>query len=152
MTLFLYDKTMTYEQLLKQISSEEHHIDFGVQGDVHQKVAFALPDNPFITIGLVTCYTLYLSQPLCRELPDGIHLLTGEVTLEKRNREKDSWAVCNGCACLNTDWQLEVESMPSNRTDEFLARTRFPQVEAWQRALHFLAMHRPYVPKQKEVK
>lgn len=44
------------------------------------------------------------------------------------------WVVTNGGAVLNKDGQWEYEPLPSSRTDEFLARTRFTLSEAVKEA------------------
>lgn len=57
---------------------------------------------------------------------------TGGVTVERRQQLSgpDRWAVVDGRAVLNTDGEWEYEPLPSNRTDEFLLRTRFSLEEA----------------------
>jgi hypothetical protein len=47
----------------------------------------------------------------------------GEITVQKRSEGK--WAVCQHGFCLNETGQWEFERLPSNRGDDFLARTRF---------------------------
>ena len=51
------------------------------------------------------------------------------ITIEARG--KNTWAVCDGGFCLNTDGEFEEEPMPSSRDEEFLARARFSLEEAW---------------------
>lgn len=52
------------------------------------------------------------------------------------------WAVRRLSFCLNKDGQWEYEPMPSSRDDEFLARCRWPTVEAAYGA--WLAAHPAY--------
>lgn len=59
-------------------------------------------------------------------------LTLGGIKVE--NRGLGSWAVLDGSRCLNHDGGWEYEPLPSNRTDEFLARCRFPLEEAIDRA------------------
>jgi len=56
----------------------------------------------------------------------------GEITVESRG--DGMWAVLDGRWCLNRDGGWEHEPMPSSRTEEFLARCRFPLEEAVVRA------------------
>lgn len=47
------------------------------------------------------------------------------------SRGRTGWAVTEGSrACFNTDGEWEYEPMPSNRDDDFIARTRFTLDEA----------------------
>jgi hypothetical protein len=41
------------------------------------------------------------------------------------HRGNGKWAICHGHSCLTKGGLWEYESMPSSRTDEFLAETRF---------------------------
>lgn len=51
--------------------------------------------------------------------------------VRRRNRDGVSkWAVVNRGAALNADGEWEWEPIPSSRTDEYLARTRFATPEA----------------------
>jgi hypothetical protein len=60
-------------------------------------------------------------------------------------RGETGWAICNGRSCLSKDdGEFEYESMPSSRTDEFIARTRFATP---QEAFAYLA---EWKPKQRE--
>lgn len=52
------------------------------------------------------------------------------VTLERRVRSKGLWVVLWRGDCLNRDLTWEYEPLPSNRTEEFLARTHFALNEA----------------------
>jgi hypothetical protein len=52
------------------------------------------------------------------------------VALELRVRNKGLWVVLWRGDCLNRDLTWEYEPLPSNRSDEFLARTRFTLAEA----------------------
>jgi hypothetical protein len=66
-----------------------------------------------------------------------------EVELERRGRfDEDRWAISNGNSCLNLDFDWEVERMPSNRPDEFLARTRFTRVAAMAHWRRYVAVGR----------
>jgi len=58
------------------------------------------------------------------------------VTVELvRGMDADRWAVRRmGRAVLNVDGQWEHEPLPSSRSDEFLARTRFDLETAWAMA------------------
>lgn len=40
-------------------------------------------------------------------------------------RGLETWVVTNGVEVLNGDMEWEYEPMPSNRSEEFIARTRF---------------------------
>lgn len=51
------------------------------------------------------------------------------------DRGNGKWAVSNGCSVLATDGEWEYEPRPSNRDDDFLARTRFTLDEAKRRAV-----------------
>lgn len=57
--------------------------------------------------------------------------LTKNATIEKR--ADDKWAVVDN-GVLNKDLQWEYEPMPSSRTDEFIARTRFDSIDEALRA------------------
>ncbi len=50
----------------------------------------------------------------------------------------DLWAITRHYACLAEDGLWEVEPMPSNRSDEFLKRCRFPLDEALRRAAKYI--------------
>ena len=54
------------------------------------------------------------------------------VAIESRGDGK--WAIINGGMCWTRDGEWEYESMPSNRTDEFIARTRYTLEEAFKLA------------------
>ena len=43
------------------------------------------------------------------------------------------WAVTDGTCVLNSEGSWEYEPLPSNRTEEFIARTRFGLDEAFER-------------------
>lgn len=45
-------------------------------------------------------------------------------------RSDDRWAICSGGFCYSREGDFEIEPMPSNRTDEFLARCRYTLAEA----------------------
>ena len=56
-----------------------------------------------------------------------------------RPDRENRWAVMvNGC-CLNKDWEMEFETLPSSRTDAFLNRCRFTYSEALALARAYLA-------------
>lgn len=48
------------------------------------------------------------------------------------NRGPDIWAIVKDGMVLNNQGVWEHEPIPSNRSDEFIARTRFPLSEAWE--------------------
>lgn len=50
------------------------------------------------------------------------------------SRGDGTWAIKNGGCVLNVDGVWEWEPSPSNRTDEFIARTRFDRDDAFRRA------------------
>ncbi len=63
----------------------------------------------------------------------------GGVTVEiRRDRSDDRWTVCGPRGMMNLDGEWEWEPLPSSRTDEFLARTRFGLEVAWAMAKHSL--------------
>lgn len=64
-----------------------------------------------------------------------------QITVEWRGAAM--WAVCRSGACLADDGEWEVESMPSNRTDDFIARCRFSLPEATRRAIEYVAALNP---------
>lgn len=53
---------------------------------------------------------------------------TFAITVEKRS--EDLWAVIHHRTCLGTDGKWDYESIPSERTDEWLATHRFDLVTA----------------------
>lgn len=55
---------------------------------------------------------------------------TEEVHVEPRDAERTQWAVCCLKRCLNVDGGWEWEPSPSNRDDDFIARTRFDRMTA----------------------
>jgi hypothetical protein len=58
------------------------------------------------------------------------HTKPETVTLELRVPLKGLWVALWRGDCLNRDLTWEYEPLPSNRSDEFLARTRFSLSEA----------------------
>ena len=61
-----------------------------------------------------------------------------DIRIESRllkDGEVTSWAVIDCGSVLNTEGEWEHESSPSNRDEAFLARARFPSVEAATKAL-----------------
>jgi hypothetical protein len=55
------------------------------------------------------------------------HALRNHIYLESRG--KGGWVVTDGSGVLNSDGEFEYEPLPSNRDDEFIARTRFKTIE-----------------------
>lgn len=70
------------------------------------------------------------------------HIDAYHFTLRVVYRGKDRWAVVDGPWCLDADGNSEYESLPSNRTDEFLAVHRFDLDTA-------LNIARKYAPKMR---
>jgi hypothetical protein len=67
-----------------------------------------------------------------------------EFTIELRDPERNLWAVCKNCFCLNNDdLEFEYEPQPSSRNLEFFMRTRFPL----NKAMDLLAQ---YIEKRKK--
>ena len=66
--------------------------------------------------------------------------IRGVRDLKAEFRGNDTWAITNIGTCLNRDGHWEYEPRPSNRTDEFLKRTRFTLNEALEK----LATMTPY--------
>lgn len=62
----------------------------------------------------------------------------GDIYVESRGL--NVWVVSNGSSVRNTLGEWEWEPMPSNRSDDFIARTRLPFSDAWElaRALSLL--------------
>jgi len=58
----------------------------------------------------------------------------GRLPITVESRGDGLWAVCDPGFCLNRDGEFEAESLPSNRTEDFIERTRFSFDEAWERA------------------
>ena len=70
---------------------------------------------------------------------------SGISNLTVEYRSKTGWAICSGRCCLDKEsGELEYESMPSSRTGDYIARTRFASP---QEAFAFLA---EWKPKQRE--
>lgn len=65
---------------------------------------------------------------------------TEEMRVEIAWRGPDQWVIAGAGCCLNTDDQWEVEPQPSNRTDEFKARTRYSLQEAMQRSVRYFKL------------
>lgn len=59
---------------------------------------------------------------------EGAKRSAGRISVEHRGG--DSWAVVDGCMCATRDLEWIFEPSPSNREDDFVARTRFPFNEA----------------------
>jgi hypothetical protein len=49
-------------------------------------------------------------------------------------RDKNKWAISDGSCVFNSDHQWEYEPLPSNRSHEFIMRTRFSLKKALQLA------------------
>ena len=49
-------------------------------------------------------------------------------------RGGDSWAIVESCQCYNKNGRWEFEPSPSNRTDEFIERTRWTLEDALRTA------------------
>jgi len=61
----------------------------------------------------------------------------GERIAIMRRKQRDGavkWSVNDGGSVLNADGEWEHEPSPSNRSDEFIAATRFTFEEAWAKA------------------
>lgn len=59
--------------------------------------------------------------------------------IEVRHRGDNLWCVSNDSSVLNTNGEWEWEPMPSSRTDEFIAATRFSLDEALARGFEAIA-------------
>ena len=65
-----------------------------------------------------------------------------ELKIELRSWDPDAWAIVGDGSVLNKDGLWEYEPMPSSRTDEFRARTRWPTArEAIQFAQNHMQKH-----------
>jgi len=73
---------------------------------------------------------------------------TSDVDVVLRNREEGLWSVSVGSCVVSSAGRTEFDSIPSERTDDFLARTRFTLNDAMQVARAFIAAHDPYVPEK----
>ncbi|MFX4300139.1 hypothetical protein [Pseudosulfitobacter pseudonitzschiae] len=60
-----------------------------------------------------------------------------EITIVHRGAT--GWAVSKGSATVNTDLEAEYEPMPSSRSEEYIARTRFPLEMAFDIARKYIA-------------
>lgn len=72
------------------------------------------------------------------EMPEGISVRSyavGETRITIEWRGEDSWCIHHCGSCLNTDGEWEYEPMPSNREDDYIARTRYPLNEAFRLAI-----------------
>lgn len=52
------------------------------------------------------------------------------ISIERRDLKKDSWAIVKSRFCLNRDLEFEYEPLPSSRDEDFINRTRFSLEEA----------------------
>jgi len=60
------------------------------------------------------------------------------IAIATRSHKEDKWAIEVNGGVLNNENMIEYEPMPSNRDDDFLARTRFSLNEAVERAQKFI--------------
>ena len=75
--------------------------------------------------GMASCFDI-LPYDRARRPPAGQTYALRVVQVVRRSQEPEAWAIWDGGACLNRDLEWEHESLPSNRTDDFIARTRWP--------------------------
>ncbi len=74
---------------------------------------------------------------LRRQLSAASEFSLGERITIQRRRQRDGtkkWSVNDSGCVLNSDGKWECEPSPSNRTDDFIATTRFTLEEAWEKA------------------
>ena len=55
--------------------------------------------------------------------------------IQRTSRAPESWAIRAGSACMSTTGEWDIEPMPSDRTDEWLANHRWPSAAAAWAAL-----------------
>ena len=67
----------------------------------------------------------------------------GELRICQRNHDPDTWAIVDTGWVLNHDGDWEMEPMPSNRTDEFIQRCRWPSA---REAIAFAQAHMEQYP------
>lgn len=72
--------------------------------------------------------------PTVRDLQVMSYRVNATVTLERR--AGDTWSVCRGSDVLNRDGEWENEPPPSERSDNFIERTRFATAEDALAAYH----------------
>ncbi|WP_217925125.1 hypothetical protein [Miltoncostaea oceani] len=70
------------------------------------------------------------------EIPPELVPFISQFSLEETRvtislRDRDRWAIVrSGGFCMNRSGQWEYEPLPSSRSDDFIARTRFTLTEA----------------------
>ena len=78
---------------------------------------------------------------LLRQLPpeglEAIQYWAGDdgAVIQRTLRAPESWAIRAGSACMSTTGEWDIEPMPSDRTDEWLANHRWPSAAAAWAAL-----------------
>ena len=78
---------------------------------------------------------------LLRQLPpeglEAIQYWAGDdgAVIQRTLRAPESWAIRAGSACMSTTGEWDIEPMPSDRTDEWLANHRWPSAAAAWEAL-----------------
>jgi hypothetical protein len=78
---------------------------------------------------------------LLRQLPpeglEAIQYWAGDdgAVIQRTLRAPESWAIRAGIACMSTTGEWNIEPMPSDRTDEWLANHRWPSAAAAWAAL-----------------
>jgi hypothetical protein len=55
--------------------------------------------------------------------------------IQRTSQAPESWAIRAGSSCMSTTGEWDIEPMPSNRTDEWLAKHRWPTLAAAWAAL-----------------
>jgi len=71
-----------------------------------------------------------------RAMRDALNELVVAARINRDNRTM--WAIVSGNAVLNHDAEWEHEPLPSNRSDDFIARTRWPSA---REAIEFAQRH-----------
>ena len=97
----------------------------------------------------ITEFTYRIDKTLVRDNPPplgGKALLTDDIKVQLRNKEKKLWAINVGGGVLASDFMVEYEPMPSEKSEEFLERTRFTLQNALNKAEEFIALHTEYKP------
>ncbi len=62
-----------------------------------------------------------------------------EISIVLRDRNPNKWAISlDGMGVLTRNFEYVYEPSPSNRSDEFIASTRFSLEEAWELAEKFI--------------
>ena len=84
---------------------------------------------------------LYRAAALLRQLPpEGVEAIRYCVeedgaVIQRTSRAPESWAIRAGSSCMSTTGEWDIEPMPSERTDEWLANHRWPSAAAAWAAL-----------------